>query len=284
MNVLKTGILLTALTLLLVWIGQLLGGPQGAMMAFVFALVMNFVSYWFSDKIVLASYRAQPLAESEAPQVYRVVREIAARTHIPMPKIYLVTTPTPNAFATGRSPQHAAVAVTSGLLEILSEEELKGVIAHELSHVRNRDTLTMTVAAALAGAITMLANWLRWGMMFGGGRDRDDREGGGAMGAIAMIAIIILAPLAAMLVQLAVSRTREYEADESGARMAGTPQGLAGALEKIEASVRALPMQANPATAHLFIVNPLRGDMIAQLFSTHPPTAERVRRLRHMHL
>lgn len=283
MNVLKTGFFLALLTVLLVGIGHLLGGAQGATMAFVFALVMNLGAYWFSDKIVLAMYRAKPLNEADAPQVVRVVREIAMRTGMPMPKLYWIPTITPNAFATGRSPKHAAVAVTSGLLKIMNEEELKGVLAHELSHVKNRDTLVMTVAAAIAGAIAMLASWARWAMIFGG--SRDDRRGGGAAQLIAVVAIAILAPIAAMLVQLAISRTREYGADETGARLAGTPHGLAGALEKLEQATKAYPLEgANPATAHLFIVNPLRAGAIATLFSTHPPVAERVRRLRSMRL
>ncbi|MBI2495131.1 MAG: zinc metalloprotease HtpX [Candidatus Omnitrophica bacterium] len=285
MNVLKTGLLLSVLTVLLVFIGRLVGGPQGAMGAFVFALLINLVSYWFSDKIVLAMYRAKPLSEAEAPQVFRAVREIASRSHIPMPKLYGIPTRTPNAFATGRSPKHAAVAVTSGLLEVMSEEELKGVLAHELSHVQNRDTLVMSIAAAVAGAISMLASWARWGLMFGGGGNRDRRSGNAAVQLAALLIIAILAPIAAMLIQLAISRTREYGADETGARLTGNPHGLAGALEKLEAAVRAHPLpDANPATAHLFIVNPLRADAIAKLFSTHPPVEERVRRLRSMRL
>jgi heat shock protein HtpX len=284
MNVLKTGFLLALLTVLLVFIGQLLGGSQGATMAFVMALVMNLGVYWFSDKLVLAMYRAKPLGESEGPQVYRAVREIASRERMPMPKLYWLPTVTPNAFATGRSPRHASVAVTSGLLKIMSEEELKGVLAHELSHVKNRDTLVMSIAAAVAGTIAMLADWARWGLMFGGG-GRDRRSGNGAVQLIALLLVAILAPLAAMLIQLAISRTREYGADATGARLTGNPQGLASALEKLDAAVHAHPLEgANPATAHLFIVNPLRAGAIAKLFSTHPPVAERVRRLRSMRL
>lgn len=287
MNVLKTGFLLIVLTVVLVLIGQLLGGAQGAMTAFVIALLMNLVSYWFSDKIVLAMYRAKPLGETEAPQVYRAVREIASRQHIPMPKIYWIATKTPNAFATGRSPKHAAVAVTSGLLELMSEEELKGVLAHELSHVKNRDTLVMTIAAALAGAIMMLARMAQWGMWMGGSsRSRsDENRGAGALQLVVLLLIAILAPLAAMLIQLAISRTREYGADETGAHLAGSPYGLAAALEKLDRAARAYPLpSANPATAHLFIVNPLSAGGIARLFSTHPPIEERVRRLRAMRL
>lgn len=284
MNVLRTGFLLALLTVLLVFVGQLIGGANGASTAFVFALLMNLGVYWFSDRLVLAMYRAKPLSESEAPQVYRAVREIASRERMPMPKLYGLPTVTPNAFATGRSPRHASVAVTSGLLQIMSEEELKGVLAHELSHVKNRDTLVMSIAAAVAGAIAMLADWARWGLMFGGG-GRDRRSGNGAVQLIALLVVAILAPLAAMLIQLAISRTREYGADATGARLTGNPQGLANALEKLDAAVHAHPLEgANPATAHLFIVNPLRASAIAKLFSTHPPVAERVRRLRSMRL
>jgi len=286
MNVLKTGFLLALLTVLLVFIGQLLGGAQGATTAFIFALGMNLISYWFSDKIVLAMYRAKPLSEAEAPQVYRVVREIASRQGMPMPKLFRISTQTPNAFATGRSPQHASVAVTSGLLELMSEEELKGVLAHELSHVKNRDTLVMTVAAAIAGAIMWLARMAQWGMWMGGSRDRDREDrGAGALQVVVLLLVAILAPLAAMLIQLAISRTREYGADDTGAHLAGSPHGLASALEKLETAARTYPLpNANPATAHLFIVNPLSAGGIANLFSTHPPVAERIRRLRAMRL
>ena len=286
MNQLKTGLLLCGMTALLVFLGELLGGPRGAMTAFAVALVINFIQYWFSDKIVLAMYQAKPLSEAEAPQVYRAVREIASRIHIPMPKLYWISTQTPNAFATGRSPQHASVAVTSGLLELLSEEELKGVLAHELSHVQNRDTLVMTIAAALAGAIMMIARMAQWGLWMGGSRrDRDENRGNGAGQLIALLLVAVLAPLAAMLIQLAISRTREYGADATGARLAGNPSGLASALEKLERAKRAYPLpNANPATAHLFIVNPLSGGALANLFSTHPPIEERIRRLRTMRL
>ncbi len=286
MNVLKTGFLLVLLSVLLVFIGHVLGGPQGATIAFGFALLLNLVSYWFSDKIVLAMYRAKPLGEAEAPQVYRVIREIASRSQIPMPKLYWISTITPNAFATGRSPSHASVVVTSGLLQIMGEEELKGVLAHELSHVKNRDTLTMTIAAAIAGAIMWLADMARWGLMWGGAR-RDEREnrGAGTLQLVVLMLVIILAPLAAMLIQLAIARTREYGADETGAHLAGSPYGLASALEKLQTASRECPLpNANPATAHLFIVNPLSAGTIASLFSTHPPIEERVRRLRQMRL
>ena len=285
MNVLKTGLLLSLLTVLLVGIGQLMGGPHGATTAFIVALLMNLVAYWFSVKMVLAMYRAKPLSEAEAPQVYRAVRAIAAHEHLPMPKLYWLPTITPNAFATGRSPNHASVAVTSGLLKLMDEEELKGVLAHELSHVKNRDTLVMTVAAAVAGAIAMLASWARWGLMFGGGERDESRNGNAIVQLVALLIIAILAPLAATLIQLAISRTREYGADETGARLTGNPSGLANALEKLDAATHAHPLQgANPATAHLFIVNPLGGDALAKLFSTHPPIADRVRRLRAMRL
>ncbi len=286
MNVLKTGFLLSLLTVLLVFIGQLLGGAQGALFAFVFALMINFVSYWFSDRIVLAMYQAKPLSESDAPQAYRVVREIAAREGMPMPKLFWISTQTPNAFATGRSPSHASVAMTSGLLELMSEEELKGVLAHELSHVKNRDTLVMTIAAAIAGAVMYLARMAQWGLMFGGGRSRnEENRGAGALQLVVLLLVAILAPLAAMLIQLAISRTREYGADDSGAHLAGSPYGLASALEKLDMANKNYPLpNANPATAHLFIVNPLSGGAIASLFSTHPPIKERIRRLREMRL
>ena len=286
MNVLKTGILLSLLTVLLIVIGRLIGGPSGAMAAFVVALLINLGAYWFSDKLVLAMYRAKPLSEAEAPQVFRAVRELAQRDHLPMPKLYWIPTQTPNAFATGRSPKHAAVAVTSGLLELMSEEELKGVIAHELSHVKNRDTLVMSIAAALAGAIMMLARMAQWSLWVGGSRSHSrENRGAAALQIVVILLIAILAPLAAMLIQLAISRTREYGADETGARLTGNPHGLAGALEKLDRAVRAHPLpNANPATAHLFIVNPLSAGAIATLFSTHPPMAERVRRLRSMRL
>ena len=285
MNQFKTGLLLSLLTVLLVAVGHLLGGTSGATTAFLFALLLNLGAYWFSDRIVLAMYRAKPLSEAEAPQVHRAVREIAQRDRIPMPKLYWISAVTPNAFATGRNPRHAAVAVTSGLLELMNEEELKGVLAHELSHVKNRDTLVMCVAAAVAGAISMLASWARWGLMWGGDRSDNRRSGNAVLQVAAVLVIAILAPLAAMLIQLAISRTREFGADETGARLTGNPSGLASALEKLDRAVRAHPLpNANPATAHLFIVNPLRADAIAKLFSTHPPIEERVRRLRSMRL
>jgi heat shock protein HtpX len=278
-NVLKTGVLLAVLTALFVGIGYAIGGQQGMVVAFVLAFAMNMVSYWFSDKIVLAMYRAKPISEAEAPRLYAIVRRLATRAQIPMPPVYLIPTDTPNAFATGRNPEHAAVAVTEGIMRILDEDELEGVLAHELSHVKNRDVLISTIAATLAGAITYLAHMLQWAAMFGG-RSRDDDEGGlNPMGALL---VAIVAPFAAMLIQLAVSRAREYQADASGARLAGRTGGLATALEKLEMGSRAVPMEANPATAHLFIVNPLSGQTLMRLFSTHPPVEERVARLRAM--
>jgi heat shock protein HtpX len=277
-NTMKTTIFLALLTGLFVAVGGLLGGRGGMVMAFGFALVMNFVSYWFSDKIVLKMYGAQPLGESEAPVVHRIVRNLATRAGIPMPKLYLIPSEATNAFATGRSPQHAAVAVTHGILRIMDEAELEGVLAHELSHVLNRDVLISTVAATIAGAISMLANVAQWGLMFGGSRDEEGRS----TNPIALLLTIILAPLAAMLIQMAVSRSREYQADASGARLTRNPQGLASALGKLEQASRVIPMDANPATAHLFIVNPLTGQSLMNLFMTHPPIQDRIARLRSM--
>ena len=279
-NVFKTGLLLAVLTAMLVLIGGAIGGQQGMMIAFFLALAMNVMSYWFSDKIVLAAYGAQPIDEAAAPRLYAIVHRLATRAGIPMPRVYLIPSETPNAFATGRNPQHAVVAVTEGIMRILDEEELEGVLAHELSHVKNRDVLISTVAATLAGAITYLAHMAQWAAMFGG-RSRDDDEGGS--NPIAMILLAVLAPLAALLVQMAVSRSREFQADATGARVAGRPWGLAKALEKLQMANQAMPMaDATPATAHLFIVNPLSGQTLMRLFSTHPPLEERIARLRAM--
>ena len=280
-NLLKTGLLLGVLTALLVLAGQAIAGERGMIIAFVLAAIMNFVSYWFSDKLVLAMYGAQPVDEAQAPRLHAIVRRLATRAQIPMPRIYIIPSDTPNAFATGRNPQHAAVAVTEGITRILDEDELEGVLAHELSHVTNRDVLISTIAATLAGAITYLAHMAQWAAIFGG-RSRDDEEGGS--NPLVMILFAILAPIAAMLVQFAVSRSREFQADASGARLAGRTYGLAKALEKIEVASRVEPLPANPATAHLFIVNPLSGESFARLFSTHPPTEERIARLRAMRL
>jgi heat shock protein HtpX len=246
--------------------------------AFVLAFLMNFGAYWFSDRIVLAMYRAQAVSETDAPELYRIVRGLAQRARMPMPRLYIIPSEAPNAFATGRNPEHAAVAATEGILRILNEEELEGVLAHELSHVRNRDTLISTVAATLAGVVVMLARMAMWMPLFGGGgRDDEDRGGGGVLG---VLFLAILAPIAATLIQLAISRSREFQADETGALLTHKPYALASALQKLELGAQRLPMNANPATSHLFIVNPLRGDVLFKLFSTHPPIAERIARLR----
>ena len=277
MNTFKTAFLLTALTLLLILAGEYFGGTDGALIAFVFAAAMNFFSYFYSDKIALAMYGAKPVTREELPRAYEVVERLTQRAAIPMPKIYVIPTESPNAFATGRNPQHASVAVTHGILALLNDEELEGVLAHELGHVRNRDILTSSIAATLAGAITILARMAFWFGAFGGmgGGDRRDREGG--FGALLML---LLAPLAAMLIQLWVSRTREYEADASGAHLTGNPYALASALEKISSVSRRVPLVASPSSAHLFIVAPLlSGEMLASLFSTHPPIQKRIERL-----
>jgi heat shock protein HtpX len=280
-NIFKTGLLLAVLTAMLVLIGGAIGGRQGMVVAFFFAVVMNFFSYWFSDKIVLSMYQAQPVDEVSAPRLYSIVRRLATRAGIPMPRVYVIPTDTPNAFATGRDPEHAVIAVTEGSMRILDEEELEGVLAHELSHVKNRDVLISTIAATLAGAITYLAHMAQWAAMFGG-RGNSDEEGG--TNPIAAILMAILAPIAAMLVQMAVSRSREYQADATGAQIAGKTWGLAKALEKLQTAQQVMPMNANPATAHLFIVNPLSGRSLMNLFSTHPPLEERIARLRAMRL
>ena len=280
-NIFKTGLLLAVLTAMLVLAGGAIGGQRGMIVAFFFAVVMNFFSYWFSDKIVLRMYGAQPVDEAQAPGLSSMVRRLATRAGIPMPKLYIIPTDTPNAFATGRNPQHAAVAVTEGIMRILDEEELEGVLAHELSHVTNRDILISTIAATLAGAITYLAHMAQWAAIFGG-RSGDDEEG--SSNPLVMLVFAILAPIAAMLVQLAVSRAREFQADASGARLAGRPWPLAKALEKLEVASHMQPMPANPSTAHLFIVNPLTGQSLMRLFSTHPSTEERIARLRSMRL
>ncbi len=275
MNALKTTVLLTLLTVLLILAGEYFGGGTGAWVAFAIAAAMNFFSYFYSDKIALAMYRAQPVTREQLPRAYEVVERLTQKAGIPMPKMYVIPTESPNAFATGRNPQHASVAVTHGILGLLNDEELEGVLAHELGHVRNRDILTSSVAATLAGAITILARLGFWAGMFGGGGERD-REGGG-LGALAML---ILAPIAAMLIQLWVSRTREFEADASGAHLTGNPYALASALEKISSVSRRVPLPASPNTAHLFIVAPLlSGEMLANLFSTHPPIRARIERL-----
>lgn len=278
MNALKTTFLLTALTLLLVLAGEYLGGTNGAIIAFAIAAATNFFSYFYSDKIALAMYGAQPVTREQLPRAYEVVERLTAKAGIPMPKIYVIPNDSPNAFATGRNPQHASVAVTHGILGLLNDDELAGVLAHELGHVRNRDILTSSIAATLAGAITLLARIAYFGAIFGGygGGDRRDREGGG-LGAIVML---FLAPFAAMLIQLWVSRTREYEADHTGAELTGNPYALASALEKISAYSQRVPLVASPSSAHLFIVQPLlSGETLASLFSTHPPIRKRIERL-----
>ena len=279
-NAIKTTALLGLLTGLLLWIGQWLGGPQGLVIALVFAAAMNFGSYWFADRFVLAMYGARELSEQDAPDLFRIVRELATGIAMPMPRVYLVPSDSPNAFATGRSPEHAAVAVTEGILKLLTHDELRGVLAHELSHVRNRDTLISAVAATLAGVIMMVARMAYWAALFGGMR-RDEREEGSSP--FGFLAMIIVAPIAATLIQLAISRAREYQADASGAHILHRPQELADALEKIARVSNRIPLTAaGPATAHLWIVNPLKGDRLANLFSTHPPIEERIRRLRAM--
>ncbi|HET6934311.1 MAG TPA: zinc metalloprotease HtpX [Candidatus Angelobacter sp.] len=276
MNGIKTAFLLTLLTLLAIGIGDYFGGQNGMVIAFIIAGAMNFISYFFSDKIALAMYRARPVTREQLPRVYQVVERLTGKLGLPMPKIYVIPSDSPNAFATGRNPKHAAVAVTEGILRLLDDEELEGVIAHELGHVRNRDILTSSIAATLAGAITMLARMFAWGAMFSGyGGDSRDRRGGG-LGALLMI---ILAPIAATLIQLWVSRTREYEADASGAHFTGNPYALARALQKLDAYSKRIPLVASPSTAHLFIVQPLVGADFANLFSTHPPIAKRIERL-----
>jgi heat shock protein HtpX len=275
-NILKTTLLLGLMTGLVLWIGEALGGRDGLMIALVFAAVMNFGSYWFSATIVLRMYNAQALAETDAPDLFRMVRELTTQAGIPMPALYVISEDAPNAFATGRNPSHAAVAVTTGIVRMLSPAELRGVIAHELGHVANRDTLISTVAATLAGVIVMLARMAYWGALFGGGR-RDGDDDGGPFAALAMM---LLAPIAATLIQMAISRSREFGADAFSARVTHDPLSLAGALQKIAAGVERIPMHASPATAHLFIMNPLSGGRLAGLFSTHPPTEERIRRLR----
>jgi heat shock protein HtpX len=272
-NALKTTLLLAVLTAGLVLLGDVLGGQRGMLLALGIAGVMNFVSYFFSDKIALAMYRAKPVTRAELPRVYDVVERMVQRTGMPMPKLYVIPTDSPNAFATGRNPQHASVAVTQGILKLLTDEELEGVLAHELAHVKNRDILIGTVAATLAGAITMLARMALW---FGGG-GRDDNRG---VNPVAALGFVILAPFAAMLIQLAVSRSREFAADATGAEITGNPYGLARALEKLDAYSKRLPMHASPSTAHMFIVKPAMDmSFVGTLFSTHPPMADRIKRL-----
>ncbi len=275
---LKTGILLAAMTGLVLLIGDWLGGRSGLIFAFFFAIAMNVGAYWYSDKVVLRMYKAREVSEAQAPGLVGTVRRLAQRAGLPMPKVYIIPQPTPNAFATGRNPQNSAVAVTEGLLDLMSQEELEGVLAHELGHVRNRDILISTIAATLAGVIMMVARWLQFSLFFFGGAAGDDDSPGGVIG---LIALAVLAPIAALLIQMAISRSREYQADATGARIAGHPEGLAQALEKLDYASRRLPLEGgNPATAHLFIVNPFRGRSLLRFFRTHPPVEERIKRLR----
>lgn len=277
-NSLKTALLLGGLTGLLLLFGKLFGGTAGMQVALLFALIMNLGAYWFSDKIVLAAYRAEPVDERAAPELYSIVRTLAQRAGLPMPRIYRIPTDSPNAFATGRNPSHAVVAVTDGIVGLLDREELEGVLGHELGHVKNRDILVSSIAATLAGAIMVLADMARWAALFGAGRS-DDREGANPL---VLVAMAVFAPLAAAIIQMAVSRSREFLADETGARLCGRPEALASALEKLARVTERIPLPASPQTAHLFIVNPLSWQSFARLFSTHPPIEERIARLRRM--
>lgn len=282
MNSLKTAVLLGALTGLLMFIGGFFGGQKGVVIAFLFAMVLNFGSYWFSDTLVLKMYQAKPVSESEAPGLHAMVTTLAMKASLPMPRVFIIPGDTPNAFATGRDEHHAVVAVTEGLLRILNRDELEGVIAHELTHIKQKDILIGSIAATLAGAIVMLANMAQWAAMFGGA-SRDNEEGGsGGGGIIGLILMAILAPLAATIIQMAISRSREYLADAGGAKISGKPYGLASALEKLSRASQVIPMEAKPSTAHMFIVNPLTGRSLMNLFSTHPPVEERVARLKSM--
>jgi len=267
------------LTALIMIIGRYLGGSQGMVIAFIFAMIMNFGSYWFSDKIVLGIYRARPVSEAEAPQLHRMVRQLALQAGLPMPRVCIMPSESPNAFATGRNPKHAVVAVTQGILRLLDEDELKGVLAHELAHVKHRDILIGSIAATLAGVIMMIASMARWAALFGGFGSRDDDDGG----MIGFIAMAIIAPIAAMLIQMAISRSREFAADAAGASYAGNPYGLAKALQKISGAARHMPMKSSPATAHMFIMSPLSGKSLLHLFSTHPAVEKRIEKLTGQH-
>ncbi len=276
MNNFKVWLLMGLLSVLLVAIGGALGGKSGAMLFFLISLGMNFFSYYYSDRVAISMTKAQPVSEEDAPELYSIVRDLTQRAGLPMPRLYVTPSPQPNAFATGRNPSHSAVAVTKGLLRLLNRSELEGVLAHELAHVKNRDILVGTIAATFAGAITMIANIIQWGAIFGMGGDDDE---GGGLGFIGTILLAMIAPIAAAIIQMAISRSREFMADETGARTAGSGDGLAGALLKLESASHRIPMQVNPASSHLFIVNPLSGRSVARLFSTHPPISERVERL-----
>ena len=281
MNYMKTFVLLLTLTLILIWVGNVFAGPRGAVIAFVFALFLNVGSFWFSDKIILSMYRAREVTRNDVPELYNIVEDLIIGAQLPMPKVYMMQQKVPNAYATGRDPNHAAVCVTDGIMSLLTEDELKGVLAHELAHIKNRDTLIMTIAATVAGAIMLIASMARWAAIFGfGGRGGRNRGGN----VFALLAVAIVAPIAALIVQLAISRTREYAADRRGARFAHSPYGLASALKKLESAAKNHPMPASPQTAHLFIVNPLRGNMLATLFSTHPPIEKRLARLQSLKL
>lgn len=273
---LRTTLLLAALTALIVWLGGMIGGSQGAMIALVMAGVMNFGSYWFSDKIVIRMYGGQEIQQQDDPELYGMVQRLAQQNGMPMPKLFLIPSESPNAFATGRNPEHAAVAVTAGIRRLLTRRELEGVLAHELAHVTNRDILISSIAATLAGAVMTLARMAQWGMMFGGGRRDDDRDGGGVLG---LLVTMVVAPLAAMLIQMAISRSREFQADDTGARLVRDPEALASALRKIAGASEQIPLDASPQTAHMFIINPLRASSLRNLFSTHPPLEERLERL-----
>ncbi len=277
-NMIRTTILLAAMTALMMIIGQMLGGHQGMMIALIFAGLMNFGSYWYSDKIVLKMYQAEEITPESAHGLYGIVQRLVRQADLPMPRIFIIPQNTPNAFATGRNPDHAVVAVTEGLLTLLDEQEITGVLAHELAHVKNRDILIGTIAATMAGAIMMLASMARWGAIFGGARSSDDEGGSGVIGLIVMS---IIAPMAAMVIQMAISRSREYLADGTGAAISGNPEGLARALEKLGIYGKQIPMAANPSTAHIFTVSPLSGSTLMNLFSTHPPLESRIERLRH---
>jgi heat shock protein HtpX len=280
MKTLKLTLLFSLLTVLMVLIGGSIGGETGMVLAFFMAAALNFFSYWFSDKIVLKMYGAKEIGPQDHPVFHETVRRLALQAGLPMPKVYLIPSESPNAFATGRNPSHAAVAATEGILRLLSAEELEGVLAHELGHVQNRDILIGTIAATFAGAISMLGNMLQWGAILGGGRNQDSGNSGGMAGSLVLA---IVAPIAALMIQMAISRSREYQADETGARLCGRPLALAGALRKLDATSRMIPMQeARPATAHLFIVNPLTGGALMSLFSTHPPMDERIAKLEAM--
>ena len=276
-NQMRTAFLLAVMTVFVILIGRLIGGPSGMVIAFVLAIGMNFFSYWFSDKIVLRMYRAQEVTPQQAPELYQMVTTLAQRAELPMPKVYIIPKDTPNAFATGRNPQHAVVAVTQGLLKLMNRDEIMGVLAHEMAHVNNRDILIGSIAATMAGAIMMLASMARWGALLGGGRSDNNN---GAMGGIGLIVMSILAPMGAMIIQMAISRSREFLADATGAKLAGSSQGLANALEKLGSYAKQIPMDASPSTAHMFIVNPLSGSSFRKIFSTHPPMEERIARLR----